>query len=103
MMAGVTVGPQLRGLHVVLVPVAAEHVPQLRRILRTPEVWLRWGDEAASPQWPFDDPSATRFTVLLDGTVSGMVQYSEEEEPAYRHASIDIFLDPNRAPARCRP
>ncbi|MGH3974999.1 MAG: GNAT family N-acetyltransferase, partial [Pseudonocardiaceae bacterium] len=24
----------------------------------------------------------------------GLVQYGEEEEPAYRHASIDIFLDP---------
>jgi aminoglycoside 6'-N-acetyltransferase len=23
-----------------------------------------------------------------------MVQYGEEEEPAYRHASIDIYLDP---------
>ncbi len=39
----------------------------------TPEVWLRWGDEAASPQWPFD-PSATRFAVLPDRAVSGMVQ-----------------------------
>jgi aminoglycoside 6'-N-acetyltransferase len=52
------------------------------------------GDEAASPHWPFDDPSAIRFAVLFDGAVSGMVQYGEEEEPAYRHASIDIFLDP---------
>lgn len=77
-----------------LVGVTAEHVPELRRILYTPEVRLRWGDEAVSPQWPFDDPSATRFAILLDGAVSGMVQYGEEEEPAYRHASIDIFLDP---------
>ncbi|MGH4011443.1 MAG: GNAT family N-acetyltransferase [Pseudonocardiaceae bacterium] len=89
-----TVGSELRGERVVLVPVTTEHVPQLRRILRTPEVLLRWGDEAASVQWPFDDPSAIRFAVLLDGVVSGMVQYSEEEDPAYRHASIDIFLDP---------
>ncbi|MGH3798918.1 MAG: GNAT family N-acetyltransferase [Pseudonocardiaceae bacterium] len=91
---GVTAGPELHGKRVVLVPVTAEHVPDLWRILHTPEVRLRWGDEAASPQWPFDDPSATRFAVLLDGAVSGMVQYGEEEEPAYRHASIDIFLDP---------
>ncbi|MGH3889499.1 MAG: GNAT family N-acetyltransferase [Pseudonocardiaceae bacterium] len=91
---GVTAGPELRGKRVVLVPVTAEHVPDLWRILHTPEVRLRWGDEAASSQWPFDDPSATRFTVLLDGAVSGMVQYGEEDEPAYRHASIDIFLDP---------
>jgi len=84
----------LRGQRVVLVPVTAEHVPDLRRILRTPEVWHRWGDDDESPQWPLDDPSATPFAVLLDGVVRGMVQYSEEDEPAYRHASIDIFLDP---------
>jgi len=78
----------------VLVPVTAEHVPELRRILLTPEVRRRWGDEAASPQWPFDDPSVTRFAVRWEGTVCGMVQYDEEEDPMYRHASIDIFLDP---------
>jgi len=79
-----------------LVPVTARHVPELRRILRTPEVRLRWGDEAASPGWPFDDPSEFRFAVLLDGEVCGMIQYGEEEEPGYRHASIDIFLEPGR-------
>jgi RimJ/RimL family protein N-acetyltransferase len=90
----VTAGLELRGERVVLVPVITVHVPDLRRILHTPEMRLRWGDEATSPHWPFDDPSATRFAILLDGAVSGMVQYSEEEEPAYRHASIDVFLDP---------
>lgn len=89
-----TAGPEIPGQRVVLGPVTAEHVPELRRILRTPEVRLRWGDEAVSAQWPFDDPSATRFAVVVDGAVRGMVQYSEENEPAYRHASIDIFLDP---------
>lgn len=86
--------PELTGERVLLVPVTAEHVADLRRILATPEVRLRWGDEAESAQWPFDDLSATRYAVLLEGMVMGMVQYSEEEEPAYRHASIDIFLDP---------
>lgn len=86
--------PVLRGDRVVLVPVTAEHVPELRRILRTPEVRVRWGDEAASAQWPFDDPSTTRFVVVLGAEVRGMVQYGEEDDPAYRHASIDIFVDP---------
>ncbi|MBD8869662.1 GNAT family N-acetyltransferase [Nocardioides donggukensis] len=86
--------PTLRGRQVVLVPVGAEHVPALRRILATPEVRARWRDEDASPQWPFDDSSATRFAVLLGDTVRGMVQYGEEDEPDYRHASIDIFVDP---------
>lgn len=91
--AGMT-GTVLRGARLVLVPVTAEHVPELRRILATPEVRLRWRNEDASPGWPFDDPSTSRFTVLVVGTVRGMVQYGEQEEVDYRHASIDIFLDP---------
>ena len=77
-----------------LVPVAAAHVPELRRVLATEAVRRRWGEEASSPRWPFDDPSSVRFAVLAGGAVRGMVQYTEELEPAYRHASIDIFLDP---------
>lgn len=69
-----TAGPELHGQRIVLVPVTAEHVPDLRRILCTPEVRQRWGDEAASAQWPFDDPSATRFAVMVDGSIRGMVQ-----------------------------
>jgi aminoglycoside 6'-N-acetyltransferase len=77
-----------------LVTVGEVHVPELRRILATPEVRRRWGDEAASPRWPFDDRSATRLVILIDECIRGMVQYSEENDPMYRHASIDIFLDP---------
>ena len=94
-MVAVTEGPELSGERVVLVPVTAAHVPELRRILATPQVRQRWGDEAASVAWPFDDPSATRFAIVIDGEVRGMVQYGEEDEPAYRNASIDIFLDPH--------
>jgi aminoglycoside 6'-N-acetyltransferase len=85
---------RLSGAAVVLVLVSAEHVPELRRILLTTEVRFRWGDEAASPAWPFDDSSSTRYAVVGEGSVLGMVQYAEENEPSYRHASIDIFLDP---------
>ena len=84
----------LHGRCLALLPVAAEHVPELRRILATPDVRARWRDEDASPQWPFDDPSAVRFAVLVEEAVRGMVQYGEEDDPDYRHASIDIFLDP---------
>jgi aminoglycoside 6'-N-acetyltransferase len=85
---------ELRGDRVRLVPVGAGDVTELRRILATPEVRARWRDEASSPGWPFDDDSSTRFAVLVDGRVRGMIQYDEELEPDYRHANIDIFLDP---------
>jgi len=82
------------GQRVVLEPVGAGHVAALRRILATPEVRARWGDEAASDDWPDDDSSAMRFAIVVEGVVRGMVQYGEEDEPMYRHASIDIFVDP---------
>ncbi len=83
----------LAGAMVVLEPVDGDHVPALRRILATPAVRSRWNEEP-SDQWPFDDPDVARFAVLVDGEVRGLVQYGEEDDPDYRHASIDIFLDP---------
>ncbi len=84
----------LHGARVVLEPVLAGHVPDLRRILATADVRARWGDEAASADWPDDDPTAARYAIVVDGKVRGMVQYAEEDEPMYRHASIDVFVDP---------
>lgn len=31
---------------------------------------------------------------IADGTVVGLIQFAEEEDPDYRHASLDIFVDP---------
>jgi aminoglycoside 6'-N-acetyltransferase len=84
----------LKGDVVSLVPVTAAHVPELRRILRTPEVHVRWGDADAEPGWPLEDPEVVCFAVVVDDAVRGMIQYGEEEDPGYRHASLDIFLDP---------
>jgi RimJ/RimL family protein N-acetyltransferase len=88
------VSAELRGDAVVLVPVQPAHVDGLRRILRTPEVFARWGEEDRDPAWPFDDPTTVRHTVLVDDEVRGLVQYWEEPEEMYRHAAVDIFLDP---------
>jgi RimJ/RimL family protein N-acetyltransferase len=85
---------ELHGDSVVLRPVAPADVPELGRIARTTEVESRWGDEYLDEDWPLDDPSATVLVVLVEGRVAGMIQYSEEDDPKYRHAGIDIFLDP---------
>jgi len=85
---------ELVGKRSILVPVAAAHVPELMRIRATPEVRERWGVQAASESWPFDHSSSTRFAVLVNEAVRGMVQFGEENDADYRHASIDIFLDP---------
>jgi len=80
-------------MKVVLIPVTQDDVEALRRIRATPEV-ARWWHEL-EPEFPLtDEPDSVRFTVRLDGEVVGMIQYAEEEEPMYRHAGIDLFLDP---------
>jgi RimJ/RimL family protein N-acetyltransferase len=76
----------------VLRPLAESDQAELLRIHRTPEV-LRWWDVPAEG-FPWDEPESTRWTIEVDGKVAGLIQFSEEQEPKYRHASIDLFLDP---------
>jgi aminoglycoside 6'-N-acetyltransferase len=85
---------RLEGQAVALIPVVGGHVEELRRIAGLPEVRSRWGDEHLNPQWPFDEPSVNRLSVIHKSVVCGLIQYGEEDDPMYRHASIDIFLDP---------
>lgn len=77
----------------VLRPLAAADAAELRRIHATPEV-ARWWDDPAGDFPMTDEPESTRLTIEVDGAVAGLIQYWEEREPKYRHAGIDVFLDP---------
>jgi aminoglycoside 6'-N-acetyltransferase len=78
---------------IVLRALIAADAPELRRIRATPEVARWWGPpEDDFPLGDGDD--VTRLTIEVDGAVAGMVQFGEELDPKYRHASIDLFLDP---------
>jgi aminoglycoside 6'-N-acetyltransferase len=84
---------ELRGEHVLLRPLASRDGDELRAIRSTPEVSAWWGrleDDFPSG----DDPRATRMTVVVEGAVAGLVQFTEEPEPEYRHAEVDLFIDP---------
>lgn len=83
----------LKGDLVRLAPLSRDHLSDLRRIRATPEVLARWGDPDKDGD-PLTDDEVTCFAVLVDDTVVGMIQYGEEEDEDYRHASIDIYLDP---------
>jgi aminoglycoside 6'-N-acetyltransferase len=78
---------------IVLRPLTVGDEPELLRIHQTPEV-VRWWDVPAEG-FPWDDPESTRLTIEVDGRVAGVIQFWEELEPKYRHASIDLFLDPD--------
>ena len=64
----------------------------MRRIHQAPEV-VRWWD-VPEETFPWDEPESTRLTIEVDGVVAGLVQYWEDPEAKYRHAGIDLFLDP---------
>jgi aminoglycoside 6'-N-acetyltransferase len=85
---------RLRGERVSLRPLEASDAPTLGRIAAEPEIahwWLGLTEqdilEMAGP-----DEDALVFAVELDGEVIGLAQAGEEDDPDYRHASIDLFL-----------
>jgi len=73
-------------------PLAEADSVELTRIHRTEEVRRWWADPEDG--FPWDEPESTRWTIEIDGAVAGLIQFHEETEPRYRHASIDLFLDP---------
>jgi aminoglycoside 6'-N-acetyltransferase len=77
----------------VLRPLVKDDEVELLRIHRTPEVALWWDVPDEGFPWS-DEPESTRMTIEVDGAVAGMIQFYEERSPKYRHATIDLFLDP---------
>jgi aminoglycoside 6'-N-acetyltransferase len=87
----------LQGAHVRLRPTTPSDVPDLARIRATPEVarWWRGGDDmAAAVAEDLAEEGTETFIIELDGQIAGAIQWSAEDEPDYRHAGIDIYLDP---------
>lgn len=74
-------------------PLAQDDEAELLRIHTMPQV-MRWWD-VPDERFPWDyDPDTTRLTIEVDGAVAGLIQFAEELDPKYRHAWIDLFLDP---------
>ncbi|MEV4702536.1 GNAT family protein [Actinoplanes sp. NPDC049316] len=87
----------LTGALVVLRPATEDDVPALAAIRATPEVRARWrGDDDASAEIreSIAEMGDRHLAILVDGRVAGVIQWSAEEDPDYRHASVDIYLDP---------
>jgi aminoglycoside 6'-N-acetyltransferase len=77
----------------VIRPLAEHDAAELRRIHSLPEVARWWG--APPDGFPLrDDPETTRQVIEVDATIAGLIDFSEEPTPKYRHATIDLFLDP---------
>ncbi len=72
-------------------------VVELARIRATPEVlrWWRGGEDmAAAVTEDLAEEGTETFVIEHEGRIAGAIQWSAENEPDYRHAGIDIYLDP---------
>ncbi|MGC0365118.1 aminoglycoside 6'-N-acetyltransferase [Rhodococcus sp. 27YEA15] len=90
-----TSAPELHGERVMLVPLAPEHHARLRAIHLLPEVVAWW--QNPDDDWPqAPEAGTTRYSVFHDGRLIGFIQwYADEDNPDFRHAGLDLFLDPN--------
>ncbi|GAC1327959.1 MAG: GNAT family protein [Mycobacteriales bacterium] len=87
--------PTLRGSQVVLRPGDGADAAVLHRI-RAEHAVVRWWNEP-DPEETIagelrGDAEEVVLVIEVDGQVAGAIQYGEENEPDYRHASIDIYL-----------
>ncbi|MEV4415632.1 GNAT family protein [Catellatospora sp. NPDC049609] len=86
----------LHGDRVTLRPAGPADVDRLAAIRAAPEVHVRWQGEdlAAEIADDLDDPDLELLVVEHDGRVVGAIQWSEESDAMYRHAGMDLYLDP---------
>ena len=83
----------MQGERVSLEPVGPEHVEPLREMRASPEVERWW--EPAGEGWPLSaEPQVEGLVILAGGEPAGYVQFTEESDPAAKHADVDIFLGP---------
>ncbi|MDQ3822572.1 MAG: GNAT family N-acetyltransferase [Actinomycetota bacterium] len=85
----------LRGDRVSVRPVRPDDVERLTAIVREPGVAAWWGSyDADRVRDELIEPEADKvvYAIEADGEVIGLIQYYEENDPDYRHASIDLFV-----------
>ena len=87
----------LRGKVTCLRPVTGTDALRLTEILTDPGVAAWWGswdlDRVRREVVEATDGTVT-YAIEVDGQVIGLIQYAEENDPEYRHASIDICVHP---------
>jgi aminoglycoside 6'-N-acetyltransferase len=89
----------LGGAAVTLRTATGVDVEALVRIRSTAEVRARWDaeigeDTGAAVTTALGDPDLHVMVIELAGTVVGAIQWAEETDPMYRHANLDIYVDP---------
>jgi aminoglycoside 6'-N-acetyltransferase len=86
--------PLLRGRNLVLRPLRVEDIERVAKIQAEPAVARWWGPphEADLRRQAEGRGDVRAFAIESEGELVGLIQFSEENEPDFRHAGIDLFL-----------
>lgn len=94
-----TEADEVEGELVRLRPAVAADMAALVAIRSTPLVYERWrgDDHEAEFREALAAPDLHYLVIEdRDRTIVGAIQWEAEEDPEYRHAGIDLFIDPAR-------
>jgi aminoglycoside 6'-N-acetyltransferase len=88
--------PTLRGERVTVRPMTADDVEPVAAIVAKPGV-REWWPEAGDPERLREGlgPDDDTFAIEVDGRLVGWLCKTEELDPDWKHASLDISLDPD--------
>ena len=77
-------------------PATGADLPALAAIRARPEVARWWGvvADAAEVADEIEDPDTEVYAVLAEGRLVGAIQWYAEPDPDFRHAGMDLYLDP---------
>ena len=87
--------PTLHGELVELRPMVEADRTSLLAVLSDPSVVEWWdprGAEHSADELLAGEPDWFVWAIEVDGALAGSIQASEENDPDYRHAGIDIFM-----------
>jgi aminoglycoside 6'-N-acetyltransferase len=87
----------IAGGRVVLRPVRPDDLLPLAEILATPEVarwWPAYDLARVEREFLAADENERVYAVETAGALVGAILSTEEVDPEFRHAAIDLFLDP---------
>jgi aminoglycoside 6'-N-acetyltransferase len=87
----------IAGSRVVLRPVCPDDVVTLARILATPEVarwWPAYDLARVEREFLAPDDNERVYAIESGSQLVGAILATEEADPEFRHAAIDLFLDP---------
>jgi len=95
--------PTLSDDRLTLRPLAGSDPDDLAAIVARPGIREWWGASGGADGFREDRRDEQAFAIEVGGELAGWLGFFEQQDPEYRHASLDIFLAPEHQGAGLGP